>query len=106
MLPFFVFDGPKKPVWKRGKYVGGGGGKWRGDKDKAFQQMLDMFGFPWRVAPGEAEAELAACAKRGEIDGVLTVSAVEHWSRRAAADTLFDQDDVDTLLFGAPLVRP
>jgi holliday junction resolvase YEN1 len=71
ILPFFVFDGPNKPTWKRGNHVGGG---WRDGKDKTFKELLDLMGMPWRTAPGEAEAELAACAKRGEIDGVLTVS--------------------------------
>jgi hypothetical protein len=40
-----------------------------------FKRMLDVLKIPWRVAPGSAVAELATCAKRGEIDGVLSVSA-------------------------------
>lgn len=82
VLPLFVFDGPQKPKWKRGKHVGGGcGGPLKGD----FRKLLDLLGLPWRVAAGEGEAELAAMAKRGELDAVLT-------------------DDVDALLFGSPLI--
>lgn len=73
VLPFFVFDGPERPQFKRGGRVMRGGGSWA-KKEKRMQRILDAFGFPWRYARGEAEADLAATARRGEIDAVLTVS--------------------------------
>lgn len=79
-----------------------GGGMWA-QKERRMQAILDAFGFPWRYAQGEAEAELAACAKRGEIDAVLTV----RWPKDMCHSlTLirYIQDDVDTLIFGAPWV--
>ncbi|KAK7688432.1 hypothetical protein QCA50_007970 [Cerrena zonata] len=80
-LPLFVFDGPKRPKIKRGKRISG--------KDhwmvQGMQRMIDAFGFEWRMAPGEAEAELAYLNRLGVIDAVLS-------------------DDVDTFLFGATMV--
>ncbi|KZV62574.1 hypothetical protein PENSPDRAFT_692391 [Peniophora sp. CONT] len=80
-LPVFVFDGPKRPDVKRGKRI-----------DKSSHWMVDgmkriiaAFGFEWRMAPGEAEAELAYLNSVGQIDAVLS-------------------DDVDTFLFGATMV--
>ncbi|GAA5864672.1 hypothetical protein JCM3774_006036 [Rhodotorula dairenensis] len=80
VLACFVFDGPQKPKWKRDKFVRGMYSK---TPQRDLQAMFDTLGMEWRVAPGEAEAELAAMQQRGEIDAVLT-------------------DDVDTLLFGGP----
>ncbi|GAA5979505.1 hypothetical protein JCM10908_002951 [Rhodotorula pacifica] len=80
VLACFVFDGPKKPKWKRDKMVQGAYSK---TPQRDLQAMFDALGMEWRIAPGEAEAELAAMQERGEIDAVLT-------------------DDVDTLLFGDP----
>ncbi|CAL1697972.1 unnamed protein product [Somion occarium] len=80
-LPLFVFDGPKRPKVKRGKRISG--------KDhwmvQGMQKIIDAFGFEWRTAPGEAEAELAYLNRIGVIDAVLS-------------------DDVDTFLFGATMV--
>ncbi|KAI0077668.1 hypothetical protein K474DRAFT_1690761 [Panus rudis PR-1116 ss-1] len=80
-LPLFVFDGPKRPSIKRGKRISG--------KDhwmvQGMQKIIDAFGFSWRTAPGEAEAELAYLNRIGVIDAVLT-------------------DDVDTFLFGATMI--
>lgn len=45
-------------------------------------KLVDSFGFRYRVAPGEAEAELAYLSQIGLVDVVLS-------------------DDVDTLVFGA-----
>ncbi|SGY68170.1 BQ5605_C004g02860 [Microbotryum silenes-dioicae] len=72
----FVFDGPGKPNWKRGKRIGGGGpgfGNTKKKEDVLIRRLIDLFGMRRRIAPGEAEAELAAMAVRGEIDAVLTV---------------------------------
>ncbi|PBK92029.1 PIN domain-like protein [Armillaria gallica] len=44
--------------------------------------VVEAFGFEWRMAPGEAEAELAYLNKAGIIDGILS-------------------DNVDTFIFGA-----
>ncbi|PCH43040.1 hypothetical protein WOLCODRAFT_164194 [Wolfiporia cocos MD-104 SS10] len=80
-LPLFVFDGPKRPAHKRGKRISG--------KDhwmvQGMQAIISAFGFEWRMAPGEAEAELAYLNRIGAIDAVYT-------------------DDVDTFLFGAKMI--
>lgn len=68
VLTCFVFDGPKKPKWKRDKFVRGM------TPQHKLQAMFETLGMEYRVAPGEAEAELAAMQERGEIDAVLTVS--------------------------------
>ncbi|KAH8985375.1 PIN domain-like protein [Lactarius akahatsu] len=80
-LPLFIFDGPKRPKVKRGKSVSGGK-YWLVDSMKT---MIEVFGFEWRMAPGEAEAELAYLNSTGIIDAVLS-------------------DDVDNFLFGAKMV--
>jgi len=49
------------------------------------KNIIDAFGFEWRMAPGEAEAELAYLNRVGVIDAVLS-------------------DDVDNFLFGATMV--
>lgn len=49
------------------------------------KNIIDAFGFEWRMAPGEAEAELAYLNRIGIIDAVLS-------------------DDVDNFLFGATMV--
>lgn len=48
-------------------------------------EIIEAFGFEWRVAPGEAEAELAYLNRVGVLDAVVT-------------------DDVDTFVFGAAVV--
>ncbi|KAI0776802.1 hypothetical protein BD413DRAFT_668950 [Trametes elegans] len=77
-LPLFVFDGPKRPEMKRGKRITGKN-HWM---VQGMQEIITAFGFEWRMAPGEAEAELAYLNRIGVIDAVLS-------------------DDVDTFLFGA-----
>ncbi|KAJ7651099.1 PIN domain-like protein [Roridomyces roridus] len=83
-IPIFVFDGPARPKIKRGAVI-------RGNDHhltESFQQMLDGFGFVWRIAPGEAEATLATMNVIGtpaSIDAVLT-------------------DDSDAFVFGASTV--
>ncbi|KAG8846462.1 hypothetical protein FRB96_001986 [Tulasnella sp. 330] len=80
-LPVFVFDGPERPKFKRGKKVSGRQ-HWMEDGVK---KMATAFGFQWWEAPGEAEAELAWLNSQGYIDAVLS-------------------DDGDTFLFGAQVV--
>ncbi|KAF9043548.1 PIN domain-like protein [Hymenopellis radicata] len=81
IIPFFVFDGPHRASNKRGKAV-----KYKLlPNEQNFRQLLECFGFGWqvvRIAPGEAEAQLAALSQLGIIDAVLST-------------------DVDTLVFGA-----
>ncbi|KAL0952086.1 hypothetical protein HGRIS_008722 [Hohenbuehelia grisea] len=77
-LPLFVFDGPKRPDFKRGKRINTTAHK----LTNGMKQIIEAFGFEWRTAPGEAEAELAYLNRVGIIDGILS-------------------DDVDTFLFGA-----
>ncbi|KAI0297015.1 hypothetical protein B0F90DRAFT_1912851 [Multifurca ochricompacta] len=80
-LPVFIFDGPKRPKVKRGKKISGEK-HWLVDSMKG---MIEAFGFEWRMAPGEAEAELAYLNNIGVIDAILS-------------------DDVDNFLFGAKMV--
>ncbi|KAI0282757.1 PIN domain-like protein, partial [Russula aff. rugulosa BPL654] len=80
-LPLFIFDGPKRPKVKRGKRISGEK-HWLVDSMKG---MIEAFGYEWRMAPGEAEAELAYLNSNGVIDAILS-------------------DDVDNFLFGAKVV--
>ncbi|KAF8064157.1 hypothetical protein FPV67DRAFT_204434 [Lyophyllum atratum] len=80
-LPLFVFDGPKRPDWKRGKKIDRTSHK----LIPGMKAIVESFGFEWRMAPGEAEAELAYLNRIGIIDGILS-------------------DDVDNFLFGATTV--
>ncbi|KAF8154069.1 hypothetical protein B0H34DRAFT_799973 [Crassisporium funariophilum] len=80
-LPIFVFDGPKRPDIKRGKKINRTSHK----LIPGMKQIVEAFGFEWRMAPGEAEAELAYLNRIGIIDGILS-------------------DDVDNFLFGATTV--
>ncbi|KAK0498223.1 hypothetical protein EDD18DRAFT_1156822 [Armillaria luteobubalina] len=81
ILPLFIFDGPKRPDWKRGKKINKAANK----LTTGMKAIIEAFGFEWRTAPGEAEAELAYLNETGVIDGVLS-------------------DDVDTFVFGAHTV--
>ncbi|GAW03188.1 PIN domain-like partial [Lentinula edodes] len=80
-LPLFVFDGPLRPDIKRGKRINKSANK----LVTGMQAMIEAFGFEYRTAPGEAEAELAFLNRIGVIDGILS-------------------DDVDNFLFGAHTV--
>ncbi|KAF7795201.1 hypothetical protein EIP86_006351 [Pleurotus ostreatoroseus] len=80
-LPLFVFDGPYRPDVKRGKNIT----KTPHWMVAGTQEILTALGVEWRMAPGEAEAELAYLNRIGVIDLVLT-------------------DDVDTFLFGAKML--
>ncbi|CAK5264231.1 unnamed protein product [Mycena citricolor] len=80
-LPLFVFDGPLRPGQKRGKSINRQSHK----LTTGMKEIVESFGYEWRVAPGEAEAELAYLNRIGVIDGILS-------------------DDVDNFLFGATTV--
>ncbi|CAH0050180.1 unnamed protein product [Clonostachys solani] len=75
--PVFVFDGPRKPRFKRNKRSGRGNGVATAQAKK----LMHLFGFATHDAPGEAEAECALLQKRGIVDAVLS-------------------EDVDTIMFG------
>ncbi|KAF2276716.1 uncharacterized protein EI97DRAFT_432964, partial [Westerdykella ornata] len=77
--PIFVFDGPNKPPFKRGKKTGG---HVSSVPDFLAKQLIKQFGFPIHYAPGEAEAECALLQREGIVDAVLS-------------------EDVDTLMFGS-----
>lgn len=79
--PVFVFDGPNKPPFKRGKKTGGNVSS---VPDFLAKQLIKQFGFPIHYAPGEAEAECALLQREGIVDAVLS-------------------EDVDTLMFGSGL---
>ncbi|KAL9009727.1 MAG: hypothetical protein Q9173_005275 [Seirophora scorigena] len=76
--PLFIFDGPNKPPFKRNVKTGSLGAQLPNFITK---QLLDVFGFPYHTAPGEAEAECALLQKTGLVDAVLS-------------------EDVDTMMFG------
>lgn len=77
-MPIFVFDGPNKPAFKRGK-------RSRGPGDTVSvamaKRLFKLFGFAIHDAPGEAEAECALLQQQGVVDAVLS-------------------EDVDTIMFG------
>ncbi|KAL8920792.1 MAG: hypothetical protein Q9172_004332 [Xanthocarpia lactea] len=76
--PLFVFDGPNKPPFKRNAKTGTHSAALPNFITK---QLLQLFGFPYHTAPGEAEAECALLQKEGVVDAVLS-------------------EDVDTMMFG------
>ncbi|CAG8977722.1 hypothetical protein HYALB_00012157 [Hymenoscyphus albidus] len=78
--PLFIFDGPHKPPVKRNKKTGNGSVA----PNRLTKQLLKLFGFPFHMAPGEAEAECALLQREGLVDAVLS-------------------EDVDTLMFGCGL---
>jgi len=81
LLPLFVFDGPLRPNQKRGKEVCLS----QNLLVSGMKRIINAFGFEWKEAPGEAEAELGYLSQMGIIDGILS-------------------DDVDCFLFGATMV--
>lgn len=78
--PLFVYDGPDKPPFKRGKAVS------RNHDNSPIirrsKDLIERFQFPWHQAPGEAEAECARLQQAGIVDAVIS-------------------NDVDTLMFGS-----
>ncbi|KAL9628599.1 MAG: hypothetical protein Q9204_005791, partial [Flavoplaca sp. TL-2023a] len=79
--PLFVFDGPNKPPFKRNAKTGTQAAALPNFITK---QLLQLFGFPYHTAPGEAEAECALLQKEGIVDAVLS-------------------EDVDTMMFGCAI---
>lgn len=77
--PLFVFDGPDKPPFKRGRKVVPNAACL---PNRPTKQLLECFGFPYHTAPGEAEAECALLQKENVVDAVLS-------------------EDVDTMMFGS-----
>ena len=68
LLPLFIFDGKDRPEYKRGRHI------CRSEFaiEPELRSMCDAFGFPWWIAPGEAEWEMADLAKQGKIDACWT----------------------------------
>jgi len=79
--PLFVFDGLNKPPFKRNVKTNSHSASLPSMLAKT---MLELFGFPYLTAPGEAEAECALLQKEGIVDAVLS-------------------EDVDTLMFGSTI---
>ncbi|KAK0723216.1 hypothetical protein B0T26DRAFT_674815 [Lasiosphaeria miniovina] len=77
--PIFVFDGPRKPAFKRNKRSVGRSGT--SIASAMAKQVIRLFGFAIHDAPGEAEAECALLQQQGVVDAVLS-------------------EDVDTIMFG------
>lgn len=84
--PLFVFDGDDRPEFKRNKCVGGL--EYNSQHlFKPMKKLIELFGFDWIEASGEAEAELARLQRQGVIDVIMT-------------------EDVDALMFsGAKVIR-
>ncbi|KAJ5390372.1 uncharacterized protein N7496_001440 [Penicillium cataractarum] len=78
--PLFVYDGPHKPPFKRGKAVSRNSGNL--PIIKRSRDLIERFRFPWHEAPGEAEAECARLQQAGIVDAVIS-------------------NDVDALMFGS-----
>ncbi|KAH9916063.1 PIN domain-like protein, partial [Fomitopsis serialis] len=74
----FVFDGPQRPTKKHGTRVITTEHWMLG----AMKSFIEAFGFDYRTAPGEAEAELTLLNQLGFIHGIMT-------------------DNSDALVFGA-----
>lgn len=81
LLALFVFDGPNKPPFKRGRKVAPGAAY---QQNFLIKELLKHFGFPYHTAPGEAEAECALLQKEKLVDAVLS-------------------EDVDTMMFGCTM---
>lgn len=79
--PLFVFDGPHKPSFKRGRQIASNGPCLPNFLAK---ELLRRFGYPCHTAPGEAEAECALLQRENIVDAVLS-------------------EDVDTIMFGCSM---
>ncbi|CAL1695341.1 unnamed protein product [Somion occarium] len=82
IIPLFVFDGRERPRVKRGSKLGKSGSH---NLTAKLKELLGIYGIEWRMARGEAEAELAFLNRVGVIDAIMT-------------------DDVDALMFGAKTI--
>ncbi|WEW54995.1 hypothetical protein PRK78_000422 [Emydomyces testavorans] len=79
--PIFVFDGPGRPKYKRGKLIA------RNSRSgeyivRSAKRLIELFRFHHHQAPGEAEAECAKLQTLGIVDAVLS-------------------NDTDTIMFGS-----
>lgn len=81
--PIFVFDGPGRPGYKRGKLIARNGSA-GGRTIRSAKRLIELFGFHCHDAPGEAEAECAKLQKEGVVDAALS-------------------NDIDTVMFGSKL---
>lgn len=91
--PLFIYDGPHKPRVKRQRYhlysanyvpfepPAASSLRTAAGVEREYdpqhvthlsKQILDRLGIPWRIAPGEAEAECARLEQAGVVDAVLT----------------------------------
>ncbi|EFQ98280.1 hypothetical protein MGYG_01313 [Nannizzia gypsea CBS 118893] len=77
--PIFVFDGPHRPDYKRGRLVSKNAAAAQIDLSR---KLIELFSYPCHVAPGEAEAECAKLQRTGVVDAVMS-------------------NDVDALMFGS-----
>ncbi|KAJ6600862.1 hypothetical protein B0H10DRAFT_1958552 [Mycena sp. CBHHK59/15] len=84
VTPIFVFDGPGRPVFKRGVAVSHNQ-PWLIGPLKDLLTAFRYYFYEEMQAPGEAEAELADLNKLGFVDVVIT-------------------EDSDAVIFGAPCV--
>ncbi|KAJ7882730.1 hypothetical protein B0H14DRAFT_2565125, partial [Mycena olivaceomarginata] len=75
----FVFDGPARPEIKRGTNVLARGHP----LTSPFQKLIEVFGYHWHTAPGEAEAELGQLSDLSIIDLVITtdIDALIFWCK-------------------------
>jgi len=85
LRPLFVFDGPRKPPFKRNERKIGFTGAADHWEIRMVKALIRAFGYDVWCAPGEAEAECALLQSSGLVDLVLT-------------------EDVDCLMFGARTV--
>jgi Holliday junction resolvase YEN1 len=79
ITPLFVFDGPRRPNFKRNANINT---SLTPTLITLSKKLLKLFGLPFHTAPGEAEAECALLNRAQIVDAVLS-------------------EDVDTLMFGA-----
>lgn len=83
--PLFIYDGPQRPSYKRGKVIGGRRGQPNSGPTATIRrskELLELFRFPYHTAPGEAEAECARLQTTGVVDAAIS-------------------DDIDTVMFGS-----
>ncbi|KAM5435990.1 hypothetical protein McanCB56680_000851 [Microsporum canis] len=77
--PIFVFDGPHRPDYKRGRLISKNAA---GAQIELSRKLIELFSYPCHTAPGEAEAECAKLQRTGVVDAVMS-------------------NDVDALMFGS-----
>ncbi|KAK4695729.1 hypothetical protein P7C71_g2069, partial [Lecanoromycetidae sp. Uapishka_2] len=80
--PLFVFDGPERPSFKRGKIVSYAAACMG---NVLIKELLKRFGFPYHTAPGEAEAECALLQRQGIVDAVLNMTVLSYYQYPAVS---------------------